>query len=145
VRREFAKAFLIELNPALMPVAFTFVFKAPLLHRGYLMLERREPFSQLHDLILMAQHIGRIRFEVVAEFFGRGFTLGNVGLKDIELVSGKLRVQVLQLRRDLFVAPRLSGLPLKRPNLAFDLANQVSHPQKILLRALELPQSFFPL
>ena len=72
-----------------------------------------------------------------------GLPLADLRLQLIELVAGKLGIQVLQFGAKLFVAPRLARLALQRADLAFDLPHQVGDPHQILLGVFQLPQSLF--
>ena len=57
--------------------------------------------------------------------------LGNLRLQLIKLMPGELRIQVLQLRRQLLVTPRFAGLALQRPNLALHFPHQVLDPDEV--------------
>src|SRR2546423_15501267 len=57
-------------------------------------------------------------------------------------MTRKLRIEMLQFRRELLVALGFAGLPLQRTDLALYLADEVGHPQKILLRVFEFPERF---
>ena len=96
LRRQLAQTFLVELNPAFVPVRFTLQFQSALLHRGDFVLQLRKPFAQLLDFILATQHAGGTGFNLAAQFFRGGILLRNFRLQHVELMPRKLRVEVLQ-------------------------------------------------
>ena len=142
LRRQFAQTLLVELNPALVPVRFALQFQPALLHRGDFVLQFRKPFAQLLDFILATQHVGGTGFNFAAQFFRGGIFLRNLGVQHVELMPRKLRVEMLQFVRNLFVAARLAGLPLERADLPLHFADQVRDAQKILLGVFEFAERF---
>ena len=110
---NFRETFLIKLNAALMAINVGLQFQAALLLRGNFMLEFGKQFAQFGNLILKPQHIIRAGFNFVPQIFHIRLTFGNLALKNIELMPRQLRFQMLQLLRNLFVAPRLASLTLK--------------------------------
>ena len=96
LRRKLAQAFLVELNPALVPVRFALQFQSALLHRGDFVLQFRKPFAQLRDFIFKTQHVGGTLFNFVPQFFDGGLLLGNLRLQHVELMPRELRVEMLE-------------------------------------------------
>ena len=142
MRGKFAQAFVVKLNPALVPVHFTLQFQAALLHGGDLMFQLRKPLTQLADFVLASQYIGRAGLDLVSQSLGGGLTFANFSLQDVELMASKLSVQVLQLRRELLVLARFPGLALQRTDLPFHLANEIGDAQQVLLGVFEFAQRF---
>ena len=142
LRCQFAQAFLVELNPALVPVHFALQFQSALLLRGDFVLQFRKPFAQLRDFVFKTQHVGGTLFDFVPQFFDGGLLPGNFRLQDVELMPRELRVEVLKFRLNLFVAARLAGLALERPDLPLHFADEVGHAQKILLGVFEFAERF---
>ncbi len=58
-------------------------------------------------------------------------------------MTGKLRIEVLEVAHDLLVTTRLAGLTLQRADLAFHFSNEVLDAQQILLGILELAHGLF--
>ena len=142
LRRDFAQAFLVELNPAFVPVNLALQFQSALLLRGDFMFQFRKPFAQLRDFIFKTQHVGGTLFDFVPQFFDGGLLFGNFRLQHVELMPRQLRVEMLQLLRNLFVAARLAGLALQRTDLPLHFADQVGDAQKILLGVFQFAERF---
>ena len=54
----------------------------------------------------------------------------------------KLRVQMLQLLRNLFVTARFAGLALERTDLAFHFPDQILDAQEVLFGVFQFAQRF---
>ena len=98
LRRQFAQAFLVELNPAFVPVRLALQFQAALLLRGDFMFQFGKPFAELGDFVFKPQHVGGNLFNLAPQFFGGGLFRGNFRLQHVELVPGQLRVEMLEFR-----------------------------------------------
>ena len=73
---------------------------------------------------------------------GAPLEVGNLGRQRPELVSGREHVHLPKPVVKLLVAPGLSGLALKRDDLALDFPHYIGKAQQVLLRLLELPERF---
>ena len=142
LRRQFTEAFLVELNPAFVPVHFALQFQPALLLRGCLVLQFRKPPAELGDFIFKTQDVGGPVFNFVPQFFDGGLLPGNLRLQHVELMPRELRVEMLQLGLNLLVPARLAGLALERPDLPLHFADEIGHAQKILLRVFQLAKRF---
>ncbi len=142
MRGEFTEPFFVEMNAAFLMINLALEFQPALLHLVDLMLQGRKLVPQLRDLLLMPQHTGGNRFDFHAQLFRRALALVDFALQHVKLMPRELRVQMLQLLHELFVAARLPGLALERTDLPFHLADEVRDAQKILFRVFELPQRF---
>ena len=140
---QFLEALFVELDARLMAFALGLELHALLLRGGDLMLQRRELFAKLENLVLTAQDVGGARLDLVAKLLGGRLTLGDLGLQHVELMSSELRVEMLQLRGDLFVSARLAGLTLQRTNLPLHLSNEIGDAQQVLVGVLQLAEGFF--
>jgi hypothetical protein len=139
---ELSQAFLIKLNPALVPIDFSSQFETALLERANLMLQLGEPSAELRDLILTTQHAGGVGFDLIAEGFGTSLAVADFVLEHVELMSRQLRVEMLQFLGDLFVSPRFAGLALERADLAFHFSHEILNPDEVLLCVFELAKRF---
>jgi len=127
LRLQFLKTLRIELHVGLIPFDMTANFHALLLELTDLLFDLRESHANLDDFIFAALHARGARFYLDSQFFRRLLSLADFRQQHVELVARQLRVQVLQLVRELFVTSSLAGLALQRTDLPFDLAHQVLH------------------
>ncbi len=143
LRIQFKQAFLIEMDPALMPVALRLQLQTALLSLADLMVQFREPAAKLMDLVFAPQNVLRTLFNFPAELFDGALAFGNLSLKHVELVPGELSVQMLQLDHQGLVTARFAGLALERANLPLHLANQVRDAQEVLIGVLQFAKRLF--
>ena len=137
---QFAQTLLVELDARIMLVGLRLQLHALLLARADLVLQLREPLAQMRDLILAAQHARRTLLQVAAQLLRARLTRHDLALQHVELMPRQLRVQVLQLQRQLLVTPRLARLPLQRSDLPLHLADEIRHAQEILIRVFQFAQ-----
>ena len=100
------------------------------------MFQFRETATELGHFILGAEDVRGGGLDFIAQPLSRRLALLNPGLEHVELVAGELSIEVLEFLGNLLVAARLAGLALQGADLAFDLPDQVSHAQKVLLGVL---------
>ena len=137
---DLEQAFFVELNAALVVLDLVAELEALLLELTDLMLERAQLFAELRELILIAQHPFRAFLVFTSQLFQRHLLLEPLGLEHVELMPGQLGIELLQFEGKLLVTPRLARLTLQRADLAFDLPDEITHAQEILIRILELAQ-----
>ena len=126
-----------------MAVGLAFQFQSALLLRGNFMFEFGEALTQFGNFIFKTENVVRASFDFVTEIFHRRLAFGDFSHQHIELMPHKLRFKMLQLLRNLFVAPRLACLTLQRTNLALHFFDRVGDAQKILLGVFQLAERFF--
>ena len=138
--RRFAGALAICLDPALRgkdPVPDRLNLVAGHGRRGIQLLktlpESRELALLRRDLLLMDGPGGIALGELKPEVFHFG--------REIPVIPvGEMRVKCAEILHQRLVSPRLSRLPLKRSDLAFDFLDDVLHADEVHFRVFQLPE-----
>ena len=139
---DFLNAFPIEMDARGMAISLALQLKPTLLLRGDFVFQLHEAFTQLRNLILETQHIVRALLDFIAKSFHGCLPFADFALQDIELMPSQLRLQMLKLNLNLFVAAGLAGLTLERTDLALHLFDGIGDAQKILLGVFQLAERF---
>ena len=112
-----------------MPIHVAFQLHSAPLRLADLMFQFRQAFAELPDCAFVAHYIFGTALDFDSQFFDRTLSLADLRLKHVELMARNLRVQMLQLDHELFVAARLAGLALERTDLSLHFTNQVADAQ----------------
>ena len=140
LRLQLAEPLLVELDAMVVMLALAFEFE-PLLARCVdFSVEVGEAMPKLLKLVLAAQDTLRKVFHLRTKLLALNRALGNLALQAIELMPRELRVEMLQLHRDLLVAAGLASLALERADLPLHLADEVIDAQQVLVGVLELAE-----